>query len=138
MPRIRVPQTHAPPIRNPVSDESKPLTWAARPPAEPSTPGLGAEDEIVQEHDVVEPGTDIWVNVWLDFNRDGDWDDTVDCPGGRAPEWAVQNQTIVGLPVGLNTVTSLSFRPYLPLHVQEDDPIWMRITISDVQFPPLG
>ena len=89
---------------------------------------------------VINPNARMYVNVWFDFNRDGDWDDKFLCPPNNigADEWAVQNQTIVGLPVGLNTVTSLSFRPYLPLHVQEDDPIWMRITISDVQFPTLG
>ena len=49
---------------------------------------------------VVNPGTDLWVNVWLDFNRDGDWDDTLTCPRGPAMEWAVQNQLLFDLPAG--------------------------------------
>ena len=24
---------------------------------------------------VIDPDVDLWVNVWLDWNRDGDWDD---------------------------------------------------------------
>jgi hypothetical protein len=50
--------------------------------------GWGTIDYTVT---VVNPGTDLWVNVWLDFNRDGDWDDTIDCAAGQAREWAVQS-----------------------------------------------
>ena len=78
---------------------------------------------------VIDPNTDLWVNVWLDFNRDGDWDDTVDCPGGSAPEWAVRNQFLFNLPVGLNEVTTPGFKSVHPdgAHGQ----IWMRITLSE-------
>ena len=34
--------------------------------------GWATIDYIVN---VIKPGTDIYVNIWLDFNRDGDWDD---------------------------------------------------------------
>jgi len=78
---------------------------------------------------VIEPGTDLWVNVWLDWNRDGDWDDTPDCASGPAPEWAVQNQFLFDLPAGLNRITTPAILPWHP----EDGPetIWMRITLSE-------
>ena len=78
---------------------------------------------------VVNPGTDLWVNVWLDFNRDGDWDDTADCPGGQAREWAVQNQFLFGLPAGLNHLTTPAFLSSRPANAPEH--IWMRITLSE-------
>ncbi len=89
---------------------------------------------------VIMPNVDLYANVWFDWNRDGDWDDSFNCPIGAAgnvvaaPEWAVQNQLLSGLPGGLNTITSLGFRPYLPLNVNEDDPIWMRITLSGIPW----
>ena len=78
---------------------------------------------------VVDPDIDLWVNIWLDWNRDGDWDDVVDCPEGPAPEWAVQNQFLFNLPTGLNKITSPAFLPWHP----EDGPenIWVRITLSE-------
>ena len=78
---------------------------------------------------VVEPGTNLWVNVWLDFNRDGDWDDVVDCPEGEAAEWAVQNQFLFGLPAGLHKITSPGFKAAHPEDAHEQ--IWMRITLSE-------
>jgi hypothetical protein len=77
---------------------------------------------------VIDPNTDLWVNVWLDFNRDGDWDDTVNCPGGGAPEWAVKNQFLFNLPVGLNKITTPGFKS---AHTGAHNQIWMRITISE-------
>jgi hypothetical protein len=88
--------------------------------------GLTAFDYEVT---VIDPGTDLWVNVWLDFNRDGDWDDVVDCPAGSAPEWAVQNQYLFNLPAGLNQVTTPGFLSVHPDGVHER--IWMRITLSE-------
>ncbi len=81
------------------------------------------------EVSVVEPGTDLWVNVWLDFNRDGDWDDTVDCPAGPAREWAVRNQYLFNLPVGQTIITSPAFLSAHPEGTHEQ--IWMRITLSE-------
>ncbi|MHC4370487.1 MAG: GEVED domain-containing protein [Planctomycetota bacterium] len=78
---------------------------------------------------VVEPGTNLWVNVWLDFNRDGDWDDTVDCPQGSAAEWAVQNQFLFDLSKGLHVIATPGFRSAHPEDVHEQ--IWMRITLSE-------
>jgi len=77
---------------------------------------------------VVDPNTDLWVNVWLDWNRDGDWDDTLECPEGPVPEWAVQNQFLVNLTAGSNQITTPGFLSWHPQNGRED--IWMRITLS--------
>ena len=71
-----------------------------------------------------------YVNIWCDFNRDGDWDDEIDiCSTENIPEWAVRNQMLTGLAPGLNTVTSLPFVSWHPIDGPEE--LWMRITISE-------
>ena len=75
------------------------------------------------------PGTDLWVNVWLDFNRDGDWDDTLSCLAGSAQEWAVQNQFLFNLPAGQSQLTTPAFLSWHPKSGSEQ--IWMRITLSE-------
>jgi len=77
---------------------------------------------------IITPNTDLYVNVWIDWNRDGDWDDTPDCPEGPAPEWAVQNQFLFNLPVGSNKITTPAILPWHPENGTED--VWMRITLS--------
>ena len=78
---------------------------------------------------VVNPGTDLWVNVWLDFNRDGDWDDTPTCLRGPATEWAVQNQFLFDLPAGLSRITTPAFLSWHPKGGPTE--VWMRITLSE-------
>ncbi len=78
---------------------------------------------------VLEPGADLWVNVWFDFNRDGDWDDMVDCPDGTVPEWAVQNQFLFGLPAGLHKIVTPGFKSVHPEGTHEQ--VWMRITLAE-------
>jgi hypothetical protein len=78
---------------------------------------------------VIDPNVELWVNIWLDFNRDGDWDDTVDCSAGLVPEWAVQNQFLYNLPAGLNKIKTPWF---LSSHLLGSPAnIWMRITLSE-------
>jgi hypothetical protein len=83
---------------------------------------------------VVNPGTNLWVNVWCDWNRDGDWDDdsntawNLTCSGGIVSEWAVQNQYLVNLPAGLNQITTPAFQSWHPNAGTKQ--IWMRITLS--------
>jgi hypothetical protein len=78
---------------------------------------------------VVNPGTNLWVNVWLDFDRDGDWDDAPDCSGGPVPEWAVQNQYLFNLPAGQHQITTPAFLSWHPKKGMQE--IWMRITLSE-------
>jgi hypothetical protein len=72
----------------------------------------------------------LYVNVWADWNRDGDWDDTVTCGSKTVPEWAVQNQILFNLPAGLNQITTPAFLSWHP-NPGTDDPIWMRITLAE-------
>jgi hypothetical protein len=88
------------------------------------------------------PNNTLFVNVWFDWNRDGDWDDTMQCQAGTppAPEWAVQNQ-LINIPAGpptpfVMTLTTPRFVPWHRSGGQDPDPIWMRITLSEQQWPP--
>jgi hypothetical protein len=77
-----------------------------------------------------------YINVWVDFNRDGDWADSFSAPCPDAPnastsEWLVKNSLapatsgVYTLPVNIANVTSLA----------ENKPIWLRISISDSPAP---
>ena len=81
------------------------------------------------EVNVIDPSIDLWFNAWIDWNRDGDWDDVEHCAKGPAPEWIVQNQFLSNLSAGINTITSRAFLPWHP----DEGPrqIWMRITLSE-------
>ena len=78
---------------------------------------------------VINPGTNLWANVWFDWNRDGDWDDTLTCSIHPAPEWAVQNQYLFNLSAGLHRITTRAFLPNHPKNTPEE--IWMRLTLSE-------
>lgn len=84
---------------------------------------------------VIEPETDLWVNVWCDFNRDGDWDDStatdpeMGCGVRNVTEWAVQNQLLFDLPAGLHKMQTPAFMAWHPEKGAEE--IWMRITLSE-------
>ncbi|MHC4586454.1 MAG: DUF7901 domain-containing protein, partial [Planctomycetota bacterium] len=73
------------------------------------------------------------VNVWFDWNRDGDWDDVEVCPDGTTvPEWAVQNQQLLFMGPGMLTITTPQFMCWHPQTDTDLDPIWMRITIGEL------
>ena len=84
---------------------------------------------------VVTPNTDMYVNVWCDFNRDGDWNDdtttnpSLISPNGMISEWAVQNQLLFNLPAGQHQITTPAFLSWHPKAGPEN--IWMRITLSE-------
>jgi hypothetical protein len=83
----------------------------------------------------VAPGAPVnrrFVNVWFDWNRDGDWGDALTCTlAGDAPEWAVQNH-IVTLGPGVHVLQTPAF---LPANQSPGDPIWMRISVADGPAP---
>jgi uncharacterized repeat protein (TIGR01451 family) len=75
-----------------------------------------------------------YVNVWFDWNGDGDWADTVFCPGGfAAPEWAVRNQIYVMGPGSfwLNP----QFLPKIRIVKNMPYETWMRVSIADLPAP---
>jgi hypothetical protein len=74
-----------------------------------------------------------FVNVWFDWNRDGDWADILECPDGTtAPEWAVRNQSLPAMPPGTYVFVTPAFVPYNP---NPDDPLWMRISVAEGRAP---
>ncbi len=89
---------------------------------------------------VINPGTNLWLNIWCDWNRDGDWDDEIATddiiimiypppPTRSVPEWAVQNQYLFNLPAGLNQLTTSAFLSWHPDNGRKE--IWMRVTLSE-------
>jgi hypothetical protein len=85
---------------------------------------------------IVVPGTQRFANVFIDFNRDGDWNDSVRCTDSTgvtrlASEWVVRNQAVpTTLAAGYRVRTTPSFR--VPVAGPSPDrPMWMRITLSD-------
>ena len=97
----------------------------------------------------------LYVNVWLDFNRDGDWDDVIkvkhpddlaaesvnndDARAGLVREWAVNNQLLTGLTPGIYkfaTPPFVSWHPPVTDDIEYAPPIWMRITISESPLQP--
>ena len=79
-----------------------------------------------------------YVNIWIDFNRDGDWDDTLTCKQGsqlvKVPEWAVQDQAIAGAlaPGAYNFSTT----PFMAMNPPSSKaPMWLRITLSEAKAP---
>lgn len=70
----------------------------------------------------------VYINILVDWNHDGDWnDDDLACPGPLpicAHEWAVKNQSVNVWP-GSWTMTSPDFRVG-----PSSGPAWMRVTIS--------
>jgi uncharacterized repeat protein (TIGR01451 family) len=82
----------------------------------------------------------LYVNVWIDFNRDGDWDDPIQkCPLGPAitgsyTEWAVQNELITIPGPGTFTFTTPPFGAANPTKGAD---MWMRITLTDQPIAPV-
>ncbi|MEN6335349.1 MAG: LamG domain-containing protein [Phycisphaerales bacterium] len=84
---------------------------------------------------VIQPNAEMWVNVWFDWNRDGDWDDDgattpeLVAGGRKVSEWAVQNQYLYGLSAGVHKIATPAFLAWHPAKGPEK--VWMRITLSE-------
>lgn len=75
-----------------------------------------------------------YVNVWCDWNRDGDWNDTIIAPDGTLiPEWAVQDHQPALPGIGTYTFTTPAFTCW-HLGLDDAEPIWVRITISEQKW----
>ncbi|MBW2994925.1 hypothetical protein KY312_01095 [Candidatus Woesearchaeota archaeon] len=73
-----------------------------------------------------------YLNIWIDYNRDGDWGttttaDSVSCVTHAASEWAVRNFPVFGS--GTFTVYP-SFTGYVP---SPNNDVWMRVKLTEVQ-----
>jgi len=83
-----------------------------------------------------------FVNLWLDFDRSGQWGEQNTCPNGAvATEWAVNNHAISLSAPGTHIITLPAFVAW---NEQPDDDMWMRVTLAESQAPaadgrgPLG
>ncbi|NLZ05860.1 MAG: hypothetical protein GXY19_11860 [Phycisphaerae bacterium] len=73
----------------------------------------------------------IYVNVWCDWNRDGDWNDMILATDGTwIAEWVVQDHQPNVSELGTFTFTTPSFTCWHPI-ADNGDPIWVRITASE-------
>ena len=82
-----------------------------------------------------------YLNVLVDWNQDGDWNDVVSCPGPAgpiscAPEWCVKNAPVTLSP-GCNSLYTPSFATGPNV-----GPTWMRMTLTSTpvsdDFPWAG
>ena len=75
------------------------------------------------------PPRQVYLNILIDWNSDGDWNDAVTCryDVGCVPEWCVKN-ALITLPSGCNRVTSPRFRMGW---TSAGLWAWMRLTISN-------
>jgi hypothetical protein len=72
---------------------------------------------------------DVYLNVLIDMNQDGDWNDNFQCPSVCTFEWALKN-----VPVPLDSGCKTWTTP--PFLVGPFDGVgWMRISLSEVPVP---
>ena len=75
-----------------------------------------------------------YLNILIDMNADGDWNDVIDDFSPCHPEWAVKNH-IVTLQAGCTTVSSPPFQVTQSYYEQYVVPTWVRVTISGEPVP---
>ncbi|GAB4200943.1 MAG: hypothetical protein OHK0022_22520 [Roseiflexaceae bacterium] len=76
------------------------------------------------------------VNVWFDWNRDGDWEDIFTCTDSAGVarivrEWAVQNQ---GVPVAAGSAV-FATPVFNSANFGQFREVWMRISIAETAAP---
>lgn len=72
-----------------------------------------------------------YANLWLDWNRDGDWGDiTPACPGQSVGvnEWAMQNMPMTLTGPGTYTFTT---PPFMTWNEQPDQAMWIRLSVAE-------
>ncbi len=80
----------------------------------------------------------LFINVWFDFNRDGDWADPHNgCQNAPSPwpEWVVKDYTI---PAGTGPGTAIPFMTPTFYGGKPGQDMWMRITLSEQPAPSPG
>lgn len=78
----------------------------------------------------------VFLNAWIDGNRDGDWADQRTCPDGQkvAFEWVVRN-LVVDTSAFTSTTKDLSIPTMLVLDAKPGSPAWVRFTLSEQPVP---
>jgi hypothetical protein len=76
-------------------------------------------------------GSTLYLNVWADWNRDGDWEDGSVCGCGD-DEWAIQDHVVSPCPIDESVEIT-------PCHTcNPTEPLWIRVTLSEVPLGSLG
>lgn len=75
--------------------------------------------------------TPFYLNVWLDFNRDGAWGAIDVCENGQVGEWAVQNHQVTTGGITGTITGTVSFTT-TNLGGHRHDPLWVRLTLSEM------
>jgi hypothetical protein len=76
-------------------------------------------------------GGTLYLNLWADWNRDGDWEDGSQCGCGD-DEWAIQDHVVSPCPIEESVEIT-------PCHMTDiTEPLWIRVTLSEVPLEPLG
>ncbi|MEX1019765.1 MAG: GEVED domain-containing protein [Litorilinea sp.] len=83
-----------------------------------------AVDRLKQE------GKTAYLNIWLDGNRDGDWDDVLGCDGIQAPEHIVIDQVVMPAAGGVYSLIAPTGNLPIPQN-QVGETMWLRATLSD-------
>lgn len=78
-----------------------------------------------------------YLNIWIDGNRDGDWDDFLDCDGIQAPEHIVIDQAVLPATAGVFNLVAPTGNLPIPLS-QVGQPMWLRATLSDAPSEKTG
>ncbi len=89
-----------------------------------------AASDFMVEINIVGGFATRYLNVWFDWNRDGDWNDILECEDGSVLyEWSVQDQPLV---YGNDHIIFMTkpFRAYHP-----EQPVWMRMTLAEQKAP---
>ncbi|MCE7983048.1 MAG: DUF11 domain-containing protein [Caldilinea sp. CFX5] len=79
----------------------------------------------------------LWLNVWLDGNRDGDWQDSGDCPNSADPlndnafEWIVQDWAVDLSAIPVDHFLDLKIPTRVVYNPKPTHPVWMRFTLSE-------
>jgi uncharacterized repeat protein (TIGR01451 family) len=84
----------------------------------------------------------MFLNVWFDGNRDGDWADQVTCPGVPnfpvAREWIVRNYPINAGAIAAGGFQDLVINTFRVPNGAENDSHWLRFTLSEQAIPAGG
>lgn len=70
-----------------------------------------------------------FLNAWIDWNRNGEWGDQLDCGTAMSDEWAVRNLAVPPQPSGVHVYTSSAFIPWNP---QPGAPVWLRLSLTEI------
>ena len=80
-----------------------------------------------------------YLNVWVDGNRDGDWGDSLTCPGTNT---VAREHILVDFPVkladlhpGTQLIQALTSSAVLWPTTATTPPVWLRVTLSERQVP---